>query len=116
MVLDKDSNPNTNKYVFNMTVSLKDSKPKVEGSGIATRSRKDEQAKQLADKLIRMSIAPLDMFRNETNTNGDNLYSVFDIDGVPTHDMHKEPLTKSNIKKLKKEWDKQKRLYESNKK
>lgn len=40
------------KMVFNLTVNLKDSKPKVAGGGGATRSRKDEQAKQLADKLV----------------------------------------------------------------
>ena len=57
-----------------------------------------------------MSIAPQDMFKSSPE-----LYSQFDADGVPTHDAKTgEPLTKSNIKKLKKEWDKQKRLYESN--
>lgn len=58
-----------------------------------------------------MSIAPQDMFKNQTD-----LYSQFDEDGVPTHDEKGEKLSKSLIKKLKKDWEKQKRLYESNNK
>lgn len=115
MVVDKDSSPQDNKFVFNMSVSLKDSKPKVEG-GAAPRSRKEEQAKQLAEKMARMSIAPQEMFRNEKNEEGQLCYTQFDADGVPTHDGKNEPLTKNAIKKLKKEWEKQKRLYETNKK
>ena len=41
------------KLVFNMTVNLKDSKPKSVSAGGASRSRKEEQAKQLADKMVR---------------------------------------------------------------
>lgn len=107
-VVDKDSDFKAagGKLVFNRTVTLKDSKPKVEGA--PSRSRKEEQAAQAAEKLARMSISPRDMYKN------DPLYSAFDADGVPTHDAAKEPLAKNAIKKLKKEWDKQKRLFESN--
>lgn len=48
------------------------------------------------------------MFKSQTN-----LYSQFDEDGVPTHDEKGEKLSKSAIKKLKKDWDKQKLLFES---
>ena len=106
-VLDKDTT--NDKLVFNLTVSLKDSKPKVEGVG--NRSRKDEQAKQLAEKMAKMSIAPEEMFKSQTD-----LYSAFDEEGVPTHDKEGKELSKSAYKKLKKEWEKQKKLYESNKK
>lgn len=41
-----------------------------------------------------------------------DLYSAFDDQGVPTTDKSGEPLSKSAIKKLKKEWEKQKKLYE----
>jgi hypothetical protein len=40
-------------------------------------------------------------------------YSLFDADGVPTHDAKGEPLSKSAFKKLRKDWEKQKRLFES---
>jgi hypothetical protein len=55
-----------------------------------------------------MSIAPQDLFRAQTD-----LYSQFDADGVPTHDATGKELSKSGIKKLKKEWEKQKALFES---
>lgn len=51
------------------------------------------------------------MFKGQTD-----LYSQFDAEGIPTHDAAGEPLTKSGIKKLKKDWEKQKRLFESNQK
>jgi len=92
--------------VFNLTVALKDSKPKV--AGAPTRSRKEEQAKQLAEKQARMCMPPEEMFRSQTD-----LYSAFDADGVPTHDAQGQELSKNGVKKLKKEWEKQKRLYES---
>lgn len=110
-VVDKDTTK-AGKLVFNMTVSLKDSRPKTaSATGTATRSRKEEQAKQLADKMAKMSVAPELMFLDQTD-----LYSKFDADGVPTHDQNGEPISKSMYKKLKKDWEKQKRLYESAKK
>ena len=57
-----------------------------------------------------MSLAPQDMFKAQID-----LYSAFDTDGVPTHNKEGEELSKSNIKKLKKEWEKQKKLFESKK-
>eukprot|EP00298_Acanthocystis_sp_HF-20_P013833 c20521_g1_i3.p1 GENE.c20521_g1_i3~~c20521_g1_i3.p1 ORF type:complete len:320 (+),score=81.32 c20521_g1_i3:40-960(+) len=48
-----------------------------------------------------------EMFKSETDK-----YSQFDEDGVPTHDAEGAPLAKSGIKKLRKEWEKQKRLFE----
>lgn len=102
-VVDKDSKPDG--IVFNSTVSLKDSKPKAPGA--SSKSRKDEQAKQLAEKLARMSIPPEQFFLSQTD-----LYSAFDEEGVPTHDAKGEKLSKSAFKNLKKDWEKQKKLYE----
>jgi hypothetical protein len=58
-----------------------------------------------------MNLAPEDMFRSQTD-----LYSQFDEFGIPTHDAAGEKISKSALKKLKKEWDKQKSLFESNSK
>jgi len=55
-----------------------------------------------------MSIPAEEFFRSQTD-----LYSQFDEDGVPTHDATGEKISKSNFKKLRKEWEKQKRLFES---
>ena len=72
-----------------------------------------EEAKRLdaakkAAKEAAASVNPVDMFKNNTEKN----YKQFDADGVPTHDANDEPLPKSQIKKLKKEWEKQKKLYD----
>ena len=81
-VVDKDTKRvgNEDQLVFNLTVTLKDSKPKpVSGAGAGTgagKSRKDEQARQLAEKMARMNISPVDMFKSQTD-----LYSQFDEEG-----------------------------------
>jgi hypothetical protein len=56
-----------------------------------------------------MSIRPEEMFKAPHC----DLYSQFDEEGVPTHDAAGEKLSKSAAKKLKKDWEKQKKLYES---
>ena len=38
-------------------------------------------------------------------------YSAWDEEGLPTKDAAGEPLTKSAGKKVKKEWEKQKKLF-----
>ena len=60
-VVDKDSvlppspyTPDSHSFVFNLTVTLKDSKPKAVGA--PSKSRKDEQAKALADKMVKIFI------------------------------------------------------------
>ncbi len=58
-----------------------------------------------------MNIDPKEMFKSQTD-----LYSKFDEDGVPTHDAAGVELSKSAYKKLKKDWEKQKKLFESSKK
>ncbi|KAJ8599745.1 hypothetical protein CTAYLR_003427 [Chrysophaeum taylorii] len=70
--------------------------------------RTAEAAKKKA-KLLAARLKPEDMFKT-----GDRaaLYSQFDDDGLPTHDAAGDPLPKSQIKKLRKEWDKQKKLVE----
>ncbi|KAF4756293.1 hypothetical protein FOZ63_003376, partial [Perkinsus olseni] len=53
-------------------------------------------------------IRPQDMFKDQSDK-----YSQFDENGIPTHDAAGAKLTKSAFKKLHKEWEKQRRLYES---
>ena len=55
-----------------------------------------------------MAVSPQEMFRNQPE-----LYSQFDEDGIPTHDAAGEKVSKSASKKLRKEWEKQKKLFES---
>jgi hypothetical protein len=62
----------------------------------------------LAEKMQRMYIAPENMYRNKPD-----LYSQFDAGGIPTHDAQGNKLSKSTMKKLQKDWEKQKKLYDS---
>jgi len=97
--------------VFNRTVTLVQSGlAKDESKDQQQKSRKDEQAKQLAEKQARMKLPPQEMFKEDAK------YSKLDADGVPTHDADGKELPKSAVKKLKKDWEKQKKLFESSNK
>lgn len=105
-VVDKYSKESN--VIFNRIVGLKESthKPDKDERSEA-RSRKDQQAKQAAEKEAKKNLDPKEMFKSQTDQ-----FSTFDEDGVPTHDVAGEPLAKSRIKKLKQDWDKQKKLFE----
>lgn len=86
-----------------------------------SRSRKEAQAAQLAEKEAKKKIRPEDMFKGSYHsffTSGVQVvsseqtdkYSQFDESGIPTHDAAGEKLAKSAYKKLHKEWEKQRRL------
>ena len=67
-----------------------------------------ERSKIFAEKMGRQYIPPTEMFRRQPG-----LYSLFDTDGVPTHDASGNELSKSTTKKLHKDWEKQKKLFET---
>jgi hypothetical protein len=68
----------------------------------------EERNAALLEKLKRMYIPAEDMYRRKPD-----LYSLFDMNGVPTHDAYGNELSKSTMKKLYKDWEKQKKLYDS---
>jgi len=59
------------------------------------------------EKERKAKIPPSEMFRQETDK-----YSQFDDDGIPTHDTDGNPLTSSQLKKLKKLWQQQNDKYQ----
>jgi cysteinyl-tRNA synthetase len=67
--------------------------------------REREEAEKRAKLAEQAKISPKDMFRTEE-------YSAWDDEGLPTKDAKGEEVTKGKSKKLKKEWEKQKRLFE----
>lgn len=84
---------------------------------LATRQEKEEReqarakakAEREAEAAARADKGRMnerDMFRTEE-------FGAWDDDGVPTKDAKGEELTKSRIKKLRKEWERQKRLHEA---
>jgi hypothetical protein len=68
----------------------------------------EERSNILMEKMMRIYTAPQDLFRKSIN-----LYSAFDVDGIPTHDASGNELSKSSLKKLRKDWEKQATLYNS---
>ncbi|KAI9885013.1 MAG: WD repeat-containing protein 70 [Watsoniomyces obsoletus] len=77
----------------------------------AEREKKKEAAKLERDRLEQERLeqgrlSHLEMFRT-------NEYSAWDEDGIPTKDAQGEDITKSRSKKLRKDWDRQKKKHET---
>ncbi|XP_067396728.1 cysteine--tRNA ligase, cytoplasmic isoform X2 [Emydura macquarii macquarii] len=75
------------------------------------KKRKKEEAarkkqEQEAAKLAKMKIPPHAMFKSELDK-----YSNFDENGFPTHDREGKELSKGQLKKLKKLYEAQEKLY-----
>ena len=66
---------------------------------------KEDSQKEAATKADQGRQNHMDMFRTPE-------YSAWDEDGVPIKDADGEELPKSRIKKLKKDWERQKKLHE----
>lgn len=75
----------------------------------AKRQKKLEQQKLREQKELerkeKAKVSPLEMFKTEQ-------YSAWDENGMPTKDKDGNDVTKSMTKKLKKQWDQQKKLHE----
>ena len=71
----------------------------------AKAKREAEEAEKKAKLAEQAKIHPKDMFRTAE-------YSAWDDEGLPTKDAKGEEVTKGKSKKLKKEWEKQKKLFE----
>ncbi|RAR00471.1 cysteinyl-trna synthetase [Stemphylium lycopersici] len=71
--------------------------------------REREEAEKKAKLAEQAKINPKDMFRTEE-------YSAWDEEGLPTKDKDGADVPKGRTKKLKKEWEKQKKLFEEHSK
>lgn len=60
-----------------------------------------------AEKMEKAKLKPEDMFK------GDEKWSAWDSEGMPTKTKEGEDVPKSAIKKLRKEWEKQKKAHEA---
>lgn len=69
--------------------------------------QKAEAKRKAAEKEAKAKIPPQEMFLGMTD-----IYSKFDGEGMPTHDKDGEPLSKGAVKKLHKEYSKQRELHE----
>ncbi|KAH8702263.1 cysteinyl-tRNA synthetase [Talaromyces proteolyticus] len=67
---------------------------------------KEKREKEAREKAEKGRLSHLDMFRT-------NEYSAWDAEGLPTHNSDGEELPKSRAKKLRKDWERQKKLHEA---
>ena len=75
---------------------------------LAKEIQKAETLKKQKEKEEKAKIPPSEMFLAMTD-----LYSSFDVaTGMPTHDKAGEPLAKAALKKLQKDYEKQKELHD----
>ena len=87
---------------------LKKERALKEEAKLAKELQKLELLKKQKEKDEKAKMSPTLMFLDQTS-----LYSVFDpISGMPTHDKAGEPLSKGVIKKLQKDYDKQKESHD----
>ncbi|KAF2734332.1 hypothetical protein EJ04DRAFT_493667 [Polyplosphaeria fusca] len=71
----------------------------------AKEKREREEAEKKAKLAEQAKVDPKEMFRTEE-------FSAWDGDGLPTKDRSGEDVPKSKSKKMKKEWEKQKKLHD----
>ena len=70
---------------------------------------KEKRDKDAAARLEKGRMSHLEMYKTEDMKRE---FSAWDNQGIPTKDAKGEDLTKSKLKKLKKDWDAQKALHE----
>jgi cysteinyl-tRNA synthetase len=71
----------------------------------AKAKREREEAEKKAKLAEQVKINPRDMFKTEE-------YSAWDIDGMPLKDKEGVDVAKGKSKKLRKEWEKQKKMFD----
>jgi len=81
---------------------LADAAAKADKKLADARRRAEDDARKRAASLVK----PEDLFRSNPD------YSNFDDLGIPSHDATGAPLSKNALKNLKKQWEKQKKLYD----
>lgn len=69
---------------------------------------KEEREKEAAKRAEKGKLSHLEMFKQDTKE-----YSEWDADGIPTKDAEGNEIPKSRAKKLRKDWERQKKLHEA---
>ncbi|MCJ1330785.1 hypothetical protein MMC10_007472 [Thelotrema lepadinum] len=72
----------------------------------AKQKAKEEREREAAAKAEKGKLSHLDMFRT-------NEYSAWDDEGLPLKDAEGQEITKSKTKKIRKDWERQKKLHET---
>lgn len=89
-----------------VTKELRAAKAEQEARVEQKRKFREEKEKEAAAKADKGKLSHLDMFRTTE-------YSAWDEEGLPVKDAAGEEITKSKNKKLRKDWERQKKLHEA---
>ena len=89
-----------------VTKEMKAAKQEKEEKERQKQKAKAEREAEAAAKADKGRLSHQDMFKTEE-------YSAWDEEGLPTRDKDGEEVTKSRAKKLRKDWERQKKLHEA---
>lgn len=94
---------------FNVDADLRAARDQKEALARQKLEAKEKRDREEAEKKAKLAeqakISHSELFRT-------NEYSAWDADGLPTKDREGADVPKSKAKKLRKEWEKQKKLHE----
>ncbi|KAI9725073.1 MAG: hypothetical protein M1812_000349 [Candelaria pacifica] len=100
---DREAQPALVRRLNAELIAARDDKVERERQKQAAKDERDRAAHERAEKG---KLSHLDMFRT-------NEYSAWDDEGLPLKDAQGEDIAKSKTKKLKKDWDRQRKLHET---
>ena len=100
---DRDNKPALVRPVSKELIQAREEKAAKEHQKQIEREKKEKEALQ---RLEKGKLSHLEMFRT-------NEYSAWDEEGIPTKDKDGEDIKKSTGKKLRKDWERQKKLHEA---
>lgn len=99
---DRDNQPALVRPVTRELIQARQEKAARAQQKLAEKANKEKEALQ---RLEKGKLSHLDMFRT-------NEYSAWDGEGIPTRDAAGEEINKARGKKLRKDWERQKKLHE----
>lgn len=100
---DRDNQPALVRPVTRELIQARQEKAARAQQKLIEKANKEREALQ---RLEKGKISHLEMFRT-------NEYSAWDEEGMPTRDAAGEDINKSRTKKLRKDWERQKKLHEA---
>lgn len=100
---DRDNQPALVRPVTRELIQARQEKAARAQQKLTERANKEKEALQ---RLEKGKLSHLEMFRT-------NEYSAWDDEGLPTRDAAGEEINKTRGKKLRKDWERQKKLHES---
>lgn len=100
---DRDNQPALVRPVTRELIQARQEKAAKAQQKLTEKANKEKEALQ---RLEKGKLSHLEMFRT-------NEYSAWDNEGIPTHDAAGEEINKTRGKKLRKDWERQKKLHDS---